>query len=328
MYHVDNKTGVATMPDIPPSESTVPQWFTEGGPGEEPTVPGSATWNIWQAELLNILAAAEVVPDKFKLNQIAESIGLLIARGIEDADLSPNSHTHPGTLPNPIELAAEDLNTLVTPNAYSQDSSGNATLERNYPEATAGSLIVFGAGGAGVMQRYQPFNTSRIYTRAEHAGSWTPWVLTYNADNKPTPDELGAAAAGHGHTPEQCGAAPAIHGHPPEQCGAAPAIHGHTPGDCGAAAAEHGHSPEQCGAAPAVHSHDWGSIANPPQIVSDIRFTEVVMRQTPEQAAVGEFGSGIIVTAVAYAEFANVCSQTTRQLQKLLNGTSWVTIEY
>ncbi|WP_205647174.1 pyocin knob domain-containing protein [Aeromonas jandaei] len=329
------------MQPIMPPVSTPDNLFHDGDPtqGIEGTIVTAEHLNNEQGairdvqqELINVLALAAMEPDPAKQDQLAEAIAAIIGGslpatfvtsvntqtgdvtlGAGDVGAAPANHNHPGTLPNPIALASEDLNTLVTPNVYRQDSDANATLELNYPEAKSGSLIV--TGGAGAQQRYHVYNTSRIYTRAQYdVNAFTPWVLTYNTGNKPTLDELGAAAAGHGHTPEQCGAAPAIHGH--------------TPGDCGAAAAEHGHSPEQCGAAPAVHSHDWGSIANPPQIVSDIRFTEVVMRQTPEQASVGEFGSGIIVTAVAYAEFADVCSQTTRQLQKLLNGTSWVTIEY
>lgn len=327
MYHVDNKTGVATMPDIPPSESTVPQWFTEGGPGEEPTIPGSTTWNIWQAELLNILAAAEVVPDKFKLNQIAESIGILIANGIENAELlpgtsykprtdslntqeraveiisnkdmntckagefglyekatctnsppsagaffycetkacshsliltqfasgydnntgvmawrnivatgtpsgstwcevydthhkptaadigaAPSGHTHPGTLPDPIPLAAEDLNTIVTPNVYRQDSDAQAISALNYPEPKAGSLIV--TAGAGVQQRYHVYNTSRVYTRAQYnEGAFTAWALTYNTLNIPSAADVGASPVGHTHTAAEVGAAPAIHHH-------------------------------------------------------------------------------------------------------------------
>ncbi len=193
MYHVDNKTGVSTMPEIPPSESTLPQWFTEGGPGEEPTIPGSATWNIWQAELLNILAAAGVAPNKFKLNQIAESIGLLIDSGIEDAGLSPANHTHPGTIITPVPLAKEDLNTLTTPKVYRQDSDENAALVLNYPEAKSGSLIV--TVGAGVQQRYHVYNSSRVYTRAQYnTGAFTPWAREYNTQNKPSAEDVGALA--------------------------------------------------------------------------------------------------------------------------------------
>ncbi|WP_254204739.1 phage tail protein [Aeromonas sp. FDAARGOS 1417] len=71
----------------------------------------------------------------------------------------------------------------------------------------------------------------------------------------------------------------------------------------------------------------WWSITNRPQVVEDIRFTAMVIRQYPESASISEFGSGVIVTAATYAEFADVCTQATRQLQKLINGT-WVTIAY
>ncbi|ANT70224.1 hypothetical protein [Aeromonas hydrophila] len=104
---------------------------------------------------------------------------------------SPSNHTHPGTLTNPISLAREDLNTIITPRIYRQDSDANAAAALNYPEPKAGSLTV--TTGAGVQQRYHVYNTSRIYTRAQYgAGAFTPWARDYNTLNRPTLDELGA----------------------------------------------------------------------------------------------------------------------------------------
>lgn len=202
MYHVDNKTGVATMPDIPPSESAMPQWFTEGGPGEEPTIPGSTTWNIWQAELLNILAAAEVVPDKFKLNQIAESIGLLIARGIEDAALLPGSSYKPRT---------DSLNNQQGAIAYTKNKDMNTCIAGEfglYEKATctntppgAGSYfycetksiyaqtaliqIAWTYDGAGVL-------AWRNYSVNTH--TWGTWRESYDTGRKPTAADVGALA--------------------------------------------------------------------------------------------------------------------------------------
>ncbi|MDF8328327.1 phage tail protein [Aeromonas salmonicida] len=113
-------------------------------------------------------------------------------------DLAAANHTHPGTLTNPIPLAKEDLNTLITPSVYRQDSDANAALVLNYPEPKSGSLTV--TAGAGVQHRYHVYNTSRVYTRAQYnTGAFTPWAREYNTQNKPTLAELGAAAASHAH---------------------------------------------------------------------------------------------------------------------------------
>ncbi|KHA56851.1 hypothetical protein NM74_09950 [Aeromonas hydrophila] len=123
----------------------------------------------------------------------------------EDIGAAPVDHTPPGTLTNPIPLAKEDLNTIITPSVYRQDSDANAAVELNYPEPKAGSLTV--TAGAGVQHRYHVYNTSRVYTRAQYnEGAFTPWARDYNTQNKPTLDEIGAAAANHTHDWGQVGA--------------------------------------------------------------------------------------------------------------------------
>lgn len=105
-------------------------------------------------------------------------------------DLAAANHTHAGTLTNPIPLSKEDLNTLINPGVYRQDSDINAAAALNYPEQKSGSLTV--TVGAGVQQRYHVYNTSRIYTRAQfHTGAFTPWAKEYNSQNKPSADDVG-----------------------------------------------------------------------------------------------------------------------------------------
>ncbi|MDD9209826.1 phage tail protein [Aeromonas hydrophila] len=105
-------------------------------------------------------------------------------------DLAPANHSHPGTMTNAIPLSKEDLNLIINPGVYRQDSDANAALVLNYPEAKSGSLTV--TGGAGVQQRYHVYNTSRIYTRAQYnTGAFTPWARDYNTLNKPTADDVG-----------------------------------------------------------------------------------------------------------------------------------------
>ncbi|HHQ4655157.1 TPA: pyocin knob domain-containing protein, partial [Aeromonas hydrophila] len=48
-------------------------------------------------------------------------------------DLAPANHSHQGTMTNAIPLAKEDLNTIITPGVYRQDSDANAALVLNYP---------------------------------------------------------------------------------------------------------------------------------------------------------------------------------------------------
>lgn len=84
MFYPDNETGIDVMPEIAPKQSDTVKWFTKGGKGVEPTVPGQDTWNIWQAELLNILNLANIKPDKTKLDQIAQAIKLIASVVVDD----------------------------------------------------------------------------------------------------------------------------------------------------------------------------------------------------------------------------------------------------
>ncbi|WP_421173741.1 hypothetical protein [Aeromonas enteropelogenes] len=95
MYWIDNGTGVTTMPEIPPTASSVPMWFTEGGPGEEPTIPGAAEWNMLQAELLNVLYDADMEPAKAELNQIAKAIRTIAQGEVADGGFLPSTDYTP-----------------------------------------------------------------------------------------------------------------------------------------------------------------------------------------------------------------------------------------
>lgn len=105
----------------------------------------------------------------------------------------------PHTIGTPIELGAGvDLDTLKTPGVYSQNANADTSLELHYPEALAGSLIVYQA--AGWIQEYRVYNTSRIWVRAQYGSSgWTAWHKTYNTGNKPTAADVGASPSNHNH---------------------------------------------------------------------------------------------------------------------------------
>lgn len=74
MYFLDNNSGTPTMPALKTAQSTTPLWFTEGDGSKGISWPGQDWFNIVQAELLAILAAAGIKPEKGKLNQLALAI--------------------------------------------------------------------------------------------------------------------------------------------------------------------------------------------------------------------------------------------------------------
>ncbi|WP_353622612.1 glycosyl hydrolase family 28-related protein [Citrobacter sp. Cf140] len=84
MFHVDNNSAVPVMPAVKPVVSAVTSFFTEGGNGVPPTYPGPDWFNIIQSELLAVLAAAGITPDK------ANNVQLLAAMRALFLDTSQN----------------------------------------------------------------------------------------------------------------------------------------------------------------------------------------------------------------------------------------------
>lgn len=78
MYYIDNNSGSPTMPALSPVQSNTPTWFTEGDRNKGISWIGQDWLNILQAELLNILDAAGIKPDKGKLNQLTLSVKAII----------------------------------------------------------------------------------------------------------------------------------------------------------------------------------------------------------------------------------------------------------
>ncbi|MEM8241804.1 hypothetical protein Q4R67_07555 [Morganella morganii] len=77
MFGLDNKSGINVMPPIAPADSQTPLWFTEGGAGLSATYPGQDWFNQIQAELLNVLKAADIAPQKGNLSQLSSAISKL-----------------------------------------------------------------------------------------------------------------------------------------------------------------------------------------------------------------------------------------------------------
>ncbi|MBP1034370.1 tail fiber protein [Serratia fonticola] len=74
MFHLDNASSVPEMPQVKPVMFTERRFFTEGGDGIAPSYPGADWFNIIQMEMLNVLALANIAPDKTQLDQFAQAI--------------------------------------------------------------------------------------------------------------------------------------------------------------------------------------------------------------------------------------------------------------
>lgn len=77
MYWPDTQTGVDVQPARKPVASAVRKFFTEGGLGQPPTVPGGDWFNQVTNELLNVLAAAGIDPSKVDDDQLLQAIQTL-----------------------------------------------------------------------------------------------------------------------------------------------------------------------------------------------------------------------------------------------------------
>lgn len=74
MYWPDRGSGVPVEPARRPVASAVRQYFTEGGAGQAPTVPGGDWFNQITNEVLNVLAAAGIDPSKTDDDQLLQAI--------------------------------------------------------------------------------------------------------------------------------------------------------------------------------------------------------------------------------------------------------------
>jgi len=77
MYWPDTNTGVDVEPARKPVASLVRKYFTEGGAGQAPTVPGGDFFNQITNELLNAVTAAGLDPSKTEDDQLAQAIQLI-----------------------------------------------------------------------------------------------------------------------------------------------------------------------------------------------------------------------------------------------------------
>nr|NMN90517.1 hypothetical protein [Brenneria salicis ATCC 15712 = DSM 30166]RBP64847.1 hypothetical protein DES54_10672 [Brenneria salicis ATCC 15712 = DSM 30166]RLM31566.1 hypothetical protein BHG07_04730 [Brenneria salicis ATCC 15712 = DSM 30166] len=90
MFHLDNQSGVPEMPEVNQLQSNTPRWFGESDEQGGISWPGADWFNIVQAELLNILAEAEIAPDKQNQSQLLFAIIKLAGKVLDDGLKSPD----------------------------------------------------------------------------------------------------------------------------------------------------------------------------------------------------------------------------------------------
>ncbi|HDL6699468.1 TPA: tail fiber protein [Yersinia enterocolitica] len=141
------------MPNLPPVQSNTTKWFTEGGNGVPPSWPGSTWFNIIQSEILNVLAAADIPPDKENLSQLSEAIQYLITLGVpdlKDASLTQKGIVQLSNATNstseifaatPKAVRAVDVAALKIANNLSEITTAG-------PVAVAATLLNLGLGDA------------------------------------------------------------------------------------------------------------------------------------------------------------------------------------
>lgn len=95
---------------------------------------------------------------------------------------------------DPGYLDQRNLNDIVYPGVYSQQSDAFASTARNYPTWRAGTLVVYqnGANNWGIIQEYKLYNQNITYSRVKsNASGWSGWTKTYSEENKPTNVDVG-----------------------------------------------------------------------------------------------------------------------------------------
>ncbi|WP_146107068.1 tail fiber domain-containing protein [Raoultella ornithinolytica] len=90
MYHLDNTSGVPEMPEPKDTQTISTRWFGESQEQGGISWPGADWFNTVQAELLNLLQAAGLPPDKKSFDQLSKAIPVL-----GDAKLRGDLTSHP-----------------------------------------------------------------------------------------------------------------------------------------------------------------------------------------------------------------------------------------
>lgn len=129
MFWPDRGSGVDIEPARQPVASAVRQYFTEGGAGQPPTVPGGDWFNQITNELLNVLTAAGIEPSKVDDSQLLQAIGLLSDSGLRNDLSSSYGSTYIGECPDisSLRLLAGGVGKKVTVSSYNSGWAASAT---------------------------------------------------------------------------------------------------------------------------------------------------------------------------------------------------------
>lgn len=150
MYWPDRGSGVDVEPARKPVLSAVRKYFTEGGEGVPPTVPGGDWFNQITNEVLNVLAAAGIVPDKDDDTQLLLAIQR-ISKAMSAREALRRTYAEAGfnLVPGSFELggtvttATDVLLYEADGHAYNWDGvfpGGGKVVPQNSTPATTGGV--------------------------------------------------------------------------------------------------------------------------------------------------------------------------------------------
>lgn len=200
MFHVDNNSAVPVMPAVKPVVSAVTSFFTEGGNGVPPTYPGPDWFNIIQSELLAVLAAAGITPDKANNVQLLaamralfldtsqngadiqdkalflQNLGLGTSALLAAAEFTFSGDSLIAKFPGSIAGGNGVLIIQVTKVAIPQAAGGGvATTTVTWPVAfpNACDFVMASSGGSTYLPNYTPFFGASVIDRTKCTASST-----------------------------------------------------------------------------------------------------------------------------------------------------------
>lgn len=142
MYWLDNDSGVTTPPAIPPVVSTTRQYFTEGGGGVQPSIPGGEWFNMMTDEILAVLDEAGIAPDKASHAQLLAAITAMFVNKSGDTMSGPLALASGSTVPNPATGTRSTA--LATMQMFAAEF-GVSLAASGYQKLPSGLIIQWGA---------------------------------------------------------------------------------------------------------------------------------------------------------------------------------------
>ena len=151
------------------------------------------------------LATARTITIGNKSNSFDGSAN--ISYTLADIGAAATNHSHSAIVMN--NCSNKDLNTIKTAGWYY-----GYTGMTNAPVQSISVLEVIVYSADWIVQRFTVINADgKTYERHYHSGTtWGAWKTLYDSKNKPTPADIGAAAASHGTHVTYATATPKAHG--------------------------------------------------------------------------------------------------------------------